>query len=458
MGGENIKMEIKLTSYGATEKVTGSCHLLNIDGYRILIDCGMYQGDWDSYVRNWDNLLFEPSNIDAVILTHAHLDHCGRLPKLYAGGYNGPIYTTDATIDLAKIVLEDSYFIMDEKAFRKKMPKIYSQAALTKTFNSFIPVKYYEKQSLTPDISFTLHNAGHILGSSIVELKIANKTIVFSGDIGGQDMPLVPDTDIIEKADYVICEGTYGDRTHHDRETRDQELIKAVQRATLNHSTLLITIFALERTQDILKVLNDYYESHLDFKVPVFLDSPMAATATKIYKKHLEYLNQDAQDDMKRDKDIFNFPHLKITTNIRKSKEINNVPPPKIIMAGSGMMEGGRMIHHLSQYIGDHNNNILFMGFQVPGTLGHKILNGAFDFDYYGRKIEVRAVADQIDGFSAHADQKALLTWLKGFKTPKQIFLNHGNKQVLEKFAIIIEDELKLNTQILKFNNPIVLK
>lgn len=450
-------MEIKLTSYGATEEVTGSCHLLNIDGYRILVDCGMWQGDWENYRKNWNKFLFDPQNIDAVILTHAHLDHCGRLPKLYAGGYNGPIYATDATIDLAKIVLEDSYFIMDEKAFRKKMPKIYSQADVHKALKSFVPLNYYAQQDLTPDISFKLHNAGHILGSSIVEIKANNKTIVFSGDIGGQNMPLVKDVDIIKEADYVICEGTYGDRIHHDTKTRDQELIRAVQRATLNRSTLLITIFALERTQNILKVLNDYYETHIDFKVPVFLDSPMATQATKIYKKHLDYLNDDAQDDMKRDKDIFDFPHLKITNHIRKSKEINTVHPPKIIMAGSGMMEGGRMIHHLSQYIGDKNNNILFMGFQVPGTLGHKILNGAFNFDYYGRKIQVKAVADQIDGFSAHADQNALIKWLKGFKNPKQILLVHGNKTILEKFAIIIAGELDFDTNILKFNNSIIL-
>lgn len=451
-------MEIKLTSYGATEEVTGSCHLLNIDGYRILVDCGMYQGSWDNYVKNWDGFLFDPKNIDAVILTHAHLDHCGRLPKLYAKGYNGPIYATGATIDLAKIVLEDSYFITNEKAFRKKMPKMYRQADVNKTMQSFVPLNYYQKQDLNPDISFKLHNAAHILGSSIVEIKAGNKTIVFSGDIGSEDMPLVKDIDIIKQADYVICEGTYGDRIHHDTKTRDKELIKAVQRATLNHSTLLIAIFALERTQNILKVLNDYYESHLDFNVPVFLDSPMAATATQTYKKHLDYLNEDAQDDMKRDKDIFDFPHLKITNHIRQSKEINTVPPPKIIMAGSGMMEGGRMIHHLSQYIGDKNNNILFMGFQVPGTLGHKILNGVFDFDYYGRKIPVKAVADQIDGFSAHADQTALLHWLKGFNQPKKILLNHGDKEVLAKFATVIKDKLNFETEVIKYNSPLILK
>lgn len=451
-------MNIKLTSHGASQEVTGSCHLLNIDGYRILIDCGMWQGNWENYSRNWDNFLFDPKDLDAVILTHAHLDHCGRLPKLYAKGYNGPIFTTPATIDLAKIVMEDSYFIMDEKAFRKKLPKIYKQSDMNRAFKSFVPINYYDHHQLAPDISFTFHNAAHILGSAIVEIKAGHKTIVFSGDIGGEDMPLVKDIDIIKQADYVICEGTYGDRIHHDLKTRDQKLIKAVQRATLNHATLLITIFAVERTQDILSILNNYYEKHLDFNVPVFLDSPMASAATKVYKKHLDLLNDDAQATLKRDRDIFDFPHLKITNQVRQSKEINKTPNPKIIMAGSGMMEGGRMIHHLAQYIDDKKNSILFMGYQVPGTLGHKILEGSFDFDYYGRKIPIKAATDQIDGFSAHADQKALLHWLAGFVKPKKVFLVHGNKPSLEKFAIIINKELGIATDMPKYNVPIKLE
>lgn len=451
-------MDIKLTSYGAAEEVTGSCHLLNIDGYRILIDCGLWQGDWENYSRNFEPFLFDPKSLNAVILTHAHLDHCGRLPKLYSDGYNGPIFATPATIDLTKIVLEDSYFIMDEKSFRKKLPKFYKQSDLLKTNKSFIPIKYYQNQSLAPDISFTFHNAGHILGSAIIEIKAGSKKIIFSGDIGGQNMPLVKDVDAISEADYVICEGTYGDRNHHDVKTRNQQLLSALSKAALNKSTLLITIFAIERTQDILKVLNDYYESHIDFKVPVFLDSPMAASATKIYKKYLSDLNDDAQDDLKRDKDIFQFPHLKIANHVRQSKEINNITPPKIIMAGSGMMEGGRMLHHLAKYISDPKNQILFMGFQVPGTLGYEILNGAFHFDYYGQKIPIKAVTEQIDGFSAHADQKALIKWLKNFKTAKKILLAHGYKPNLEKFAIIIAEDMKRPVEILKYNKSIILK
>ena len=451
-------MEIKLTSYGATEEVTGSCHLLNIDGHRILIDCGLWQGDWENYVKNWDKFLFDPKSLDAVILTHAHLDHCGRLPKLYAEGYNGPIFATPATIDLAKIVLEDSYFIMEEKSFRKKMPRFYRQNDLSKTNKSFTPINYYQSRQLTPDISFTLYNAGHILGSAIIKIQAGSKTIVFSGDLGGQNMPLVKDVDFIDKADYVVCESTYGDRSHQAIKTRDQELIKALLRTTLNKSTLLITIFAIERTQDILRVLNDYYESHIDFKVPVFLDSPMAAQATKIYKKHLLDLNETAQADLERDRDIFDFPHLKITNNIRQSKEINKTPNPKIIMAGSGMMEGGRIIHHLAQYVSDKKNQILFMGFQVPGTLGYQILSGDFDFDYYGQKIPIHATTQQIDGFSAHADQGSLLGWLKHFENPKKICLSHGDKPSLQKFAIMIGEDLKREVEILKYNQPVILK
>lgn len=453
-----IKMNIKLTSYGASEEVTGSCHLLNIDGYRILVDCGMWQGNWENYSKNWDNFLFSPQELDAVILTHAHLDHCGRLPKLYAGGYNGPIFATPATIDLAKIVLEDSYFIMDEKAFRKKLPRLYKQTDLNKTLKSFVPLNYHQEQKLTPDISVKLYNAAHILGAATVAIKAGTKTIAFSGDIGSQDMPLVKDIDVIADADYLICEGTYGDRIHHDKKTRDQKLLQAVQRTALNKSTLLITIFAVERTQDVLEVLNNYYEKHLDFSIPVFLDSPMAAQATKIYKKYLDLLNPETQNTLRRDRDIFDFPHLKITNQIRQSKMINRVPNPKIILAGSGMMEGGRMIHHLAQYISDRNNQILFMGYQVPGTLGHHILNGSFDFDYFGQKIPIKAATDQIDGFSAHADQESLLRWIKTFKKLKKIFLVHGDKPNLEKFAIIINKDIGLEANVQKYNVPITLK
>lgn len=450
-------MNIKLTSYGAAEEVTGSCHLLNIDGFRILVDCGMWQGSWENYAKNWDNFLFSPADVDAVILTHAHLDHCGRLPKLYQGGYRGKIFATPPTIELSRIVLEDSSKIMQEKAWRKKLPLLYSTQDLNKTYNSFAPLHYYEKKQLAPEIGFTLHNAGHILGSSIVEIKAGNKTIIFSGDIGGQNMPLVKDIDYLSDADYVICESTYGDRIHEDLKTRDQQLLQAVQRVTSNNSTLLITIFAIERTQDILKVLNDYYESHLDFNVPVYLDSPMAIDATRIYEQELSYLNDDAQADLKRDRDIFRFPHLKITNNIRASKQINNVRPPKIIMAGSGMMEGGRMIHHLAHYANDPKNHILFMGYQVPGTLGHKILQGNFDFDYYGRKVPIRAGTDQIDGFSAHADQTALIKWLRAFKKSPQVLLVHGDKEVLKTFAASIDKQLNFATIVMESNKNICL-
>jgi len=457
-------VNIKLTSYGAAEQVTGSCHLLNINGYRILIDCGMFQGSWENYLKNWDDFLFDAKDLDAVILTHAHLDHCGRLPKLVKAGYKGKIYATDATIDLTKIVLDDSFYIMNEKAFKKKLPKLNSLEDLNKTYKNFVPIKYDQKTKLSENISFKLHNAAHILGSAFVEIQAGHQTIVFSGDIGGQNMPLVKDIDTIQGADYVICESTYGDRVHEDTKTRDKKLLEAVKRVTINHSTLLIAIFALERTQDILKVLNDYYEKHLDFTVPVYLDSPMAAQATQIYQKHLEYLNKAAQDDLSHDNNIFNFPHLKITNNIRQSKQINLASPPKIILAGSGMMEGGRMIHHLARYAPETKNTMLFMGFQVPGTLGHKILQGTFDFDYYGQKIPIKCQTDQIDGFSAHADQKSLIKWLSNFNLPtgkagktKKIILSHGDKTVMEHFAKEIQDKLQLKTEIIKNNSPIEL-
>jgi metallo-beta-lactamase family protein len=450
--------KIKLTSFGACEEVTGSCHLLEIDNFKLLIDCGLFQGQWQNYLKNWDALGFKAKEIDAVILTHAHLDHCGRLPLLTQQGFKGKIYATAPTIKIAEIILADNQEILSYKATKNNLPTLYSKGDITKLQNLWRATEYYKNIKLADDISFKFYNAAHILGAAIVELKIADQTIVFSGDIGGEDMPLVKNIDYLEKADYLILESTYGNRKHEMINTREEKLLNAVKNITLNHSTLIISIFAVERCQNVLKVLNDYYESHLDFKVPVFLDSPMAATATKIYKQHLNLLNTEAQDTLKHDPDIFYFPHLKVTHNIRQSKKINHLAPPKIILAGSGMAEGGRLIHHLAHYINNAKNNILFMGFQVPGTLGHKITHGSFDFDYYSKKIPIKAVVDQIDGFSAHADQTALLKWAGGFKNkPKHILLTHGDKDVIAEFSDIIQAQLDISTQIMKNRETVVL-
>lgn len=452
-------MAIKLTSYGGSQEVTGSCHLLNINGFRILIDCGLWQGGEENYLKNWDDLSFEANDIDAVILTHAHLDHCGRLPKLFANKYKGKIYLTPPTAKLARIILDDNLKITLEKSSELKLPVLYSPADLYKTYNSFEVVDYYKPTKLSSDINFTFHNAGHILGSAFVEIKTKDKSIVFSGDIGAENMPLVKDIDYLSSADWVVCESTYGDRLHEDLDSRDQKLIEAVQRVTQNQSTLMIAIFAIERTQDILEVLNNYYESHLDFKVPIFLDSPMASRATEVYEQHTNYFKDEVQEILKTDRNIFDFPHLTVTNQSRDSKKINSLPPPKIILAGSGMLEGGRMMHHMAHYANVAKNHLLLTGFQVPGTVGHKILNGATHFNYYNHSIQIKAMVDQIDGFSAHGDQAAMLKWLGAFgKSPQKILLTHGDGQAFEVFADKIKNQLGLPAEIVEHNKTIILE
>lgn len=449
---------IKLTSYGATEEVTGSCHLLNINGYKILIDCGFFQGGQENYFKNWDKLDFNPRDLNSVILTHAHLDHCGRLPILFAGKYKGNVYATRPTIKLAQIVLEDNLRIMQQKARKNKLELLYSPKNLSDLNKSWKSVEYYTEQKLNNNISFKLYNAGHILGSAIVEIKVKDKIIVFSGDLGQEEMPLIKNIDYLDKADYIVMEGTYGDRLHEEREQREKKLIKVMQRTALNNSVMVVSSFAIERTQNILEILNNYYEKHIDFNMPVFLDSPMATSVTKIYKQYLNLLNEKVQDILEHDNDLFNFPHLKITNTVEKSKNINISHKPKMIIAGSGMMEGGRILHHLARYVSDYKNNIVFTGFQVPGTLGHKILTGSFDFHYNNRIIPIKANIEKVDGFSAHGDMNALLNWLNHYKEkPHKVLLVHGNKEVLESFSNTIKNKLNIDSELVKYNKTITL-
>lgn len=441
--------KITLTSYGAAAEVTGSCHLLQIGNFKLLIDCGFFQGSEENYQKNLADFGFNAKQINAVILTHAHLDHCGRLPKLYGAGYSGPVYTTAASKELAQIVLEDNFFIIKERAQEHKLALAYNLVDLQKLYKHWQIVDYYQKQKINNNINFTLRNAGHILGSAIVEIRAGDRTIVFSGDLGAQNMPLVKDVDYLSQADYVVVESAYGDRPHQDTAQRNEKLLSAVRKTTVSNSTLLISVFAIERMQDILRVLNDYYEKHLDWRVPIYLDSPLAIKATKIYRRHRELLNPLAQDDFRHDNDIFNFPHLQITNQIEQSRSIHNAPNPKIIIAGSGMAEGGRILRHLARYAPDPKNNILFMGYQVVGTLGHHLTNGAFDFNYCGQRIRVRANVEQIDAFSAHADQKDLLAWLAYFQNPRLILLSHGDQKTLAVFSQKISSALHLKNQIL---------
>lgn len=449
--------KITLTSYGAAQEVTGSCHLLKIDNFKILIDCGWWQGDQKNYFRNWEEFGFDAKSLNAVILTHAHLDHCGRLPLLYNRGFKGQVYTTPATQALAQIVLEDNFNIMLEKASRHALGTAYKKTDLDKLNQHWTLVDYYKTTTLSPDIKLTLHNSGHILGSSLVEISIGLYNIVFTGDMGAENMPLVKNIDYLKNASAIVMESTYGDREHEANKDRNAKLLEAVQRVTREGSTLIISVFAVERAQNVLKVLNDYYENHLDFRVPVYLDSPMAALVTKAYRRFSSYLNKLAQDELALDRDIFSFPHLKVTNTIDQSKKINSAPAPKIILAGSGMADGGRVLHHLATYAPDPKNHILFMGFQVPGTLGHHLTHGAHEFTYYDKPITVRASVDKIDAFSAHADQAALLKWLHAFKNKPKIFLVHGDLQAMHSFQETIKTHLQLDAQILENQKTINL-
>jgi metallo-beta-lactamase family protein len=415
---------MKLTFCGAAQMVTGSCYLLETQHHQVLVDCGMFQGKKEITRLNYEQFSFNPKSITAVFLTHAHIDHAGLLPKLIKQGFCGKIYTTRATVDLCKIMLEDSAHVQvaeTDQENRRRLRQglsprqpLYTLEDARAVFPFFHPVEYATTYGFS-NITFRFCDAGHILGSAMVELMVREtgktKKIVFSGDIGQWDVPIVADPSIITEADYVLCESTYGDREHEDPRMRETLFQKIVMDTYKRGGRLLIPSFAVERTQELLytlKVLS------LAKKLPqekVFLDSPLAIKATQIFEKHRECFD----DDFKKLKSPFRFPGLVFTENMADSRKINLYNKPCIIIAGSGMANAGRIRHHLKHGIWDPKNTVLFVGFQAEGTLGRVILDGAKTVKMMGLEIAVHAKIEKIESFSAHADDGDIMRWMQGF-------------------------------------------
>ncbi|MFH2018522.1 MAG: MBL fold metallo-hydrolase [bacterium] len=444
---------MKISFFGGAGQVTGSCSLVETNGKKILLDCGMFQGSHFNEDRNQDPLPFDPKELSAVLVTHAHLDHVGRLPLLSKGGYEGRFYANPATVDLAQYIMEDAHAVMTENNRKYGTPILYDISDVANVEQQFKKVEYYEE--IAPDhldgVKIKFYDAGHIFGSAFIEIQAEGKKIVFSGDVGNTNVPILRETDSLpDNLDALVCESTYGNRVHETTKMREQIILGEVSEAVKAGGVLMIPAFSLERTQELLYELHELIDrKKLLPRIPIFLDSPLAIRATTVYRKYPKYYDEIASRIFKEGDDMFRFPGLKMCETREESKQINSIHGPKIIIAGSGMMNGGRIQHHAMRYLPEKSNTLLIVGYQAEGTVGRQILNGSPYVKIFGDRIPVRCQVRAIGALSAHADQKKLVRWIGEPKNmPKNIFLNHGEPDASSGLAVAIKDGLDVNAQV----------
>ncbi len=443
---------MKLTFHGAARSVTGANYLLETESAgrrtKILIDCGLIQGGRVAEKENYEKFPYEPSEIDALLVTHAHMDHTGRIPKLYKDGFRGKIFGTPPTLDFAKLMLLDSEHIIREEAEKQGMEPLYGIADLEAASALFEAAPYHQEIKIGPGISVEFLDAGHILGSSIIKITAEGKTVVFSGDLGNPPTPLLRPTEFVDRADFAVVESAYGNRLHEDVEERKDILEDTIEETIGRGGALMIPAFAMERTQELLYELNELVENHRVPPAPVFLDSPLAIKATAIYRQYPEYYNKETAYQIKSGDDVFRFPNLKFTPAVEDSKRINDVPAPKIIIAGSGMSTAGRILHHEKRYLSDPKSALLIIGYQVYGSLGRRILDGEKEVRIHGEIVPVRCGVKAIGGYSAHADQQGLKNWVSRIARPvKKVFVVQGEEEPALALRQIIRDELAIDAE-----------
>ncbi len=442
--------KIKFSFYGAAQEVTGSNYLLeaNIDGQKtsLLIDCGLFQGARISEDKNNEPFPYNLSEIAAIITTHAHLDHIGRIPKLVKDGFNGKIYSTNPTRDLARIMLTDSLGVLRKESKRNGgIEVIYDEDDVEKAMGQW-EVMDYEEEFSVGCLKIKLREAGHILGSAMVEIMANGSKIIFSGDLGNSPEPMLNDTEKITDADFLVIESTYGDRAHEEKKEMQLRLERAIEDTIKRKGVLMIPAFSLERTQKILYQINDLVENGRIPRAPVFLDSPLSIKATEIYKKNSKYYGKDAKNLLLKGDDIFNFPGLKLTLTSEESKGINPIPSPKIIIAGSGMCNGGRILHHLRHYLSDPSSTLLLVSYQAAGSLGRQLEEGAKMVRIFGEDIVVKASVEKIDGYSSHADMNALFGFVRSsYDSLKKVFVVHGEPKASSFLTQKIRDNLGID-------------
>lgn len=421
----------KITFAGGAQMPTGSNFLLEVGGKKILIDCGLVQGEKYSLPINMEPFSYDPKSIDMLFVTHGHLDHVGRIPRLVRDGFRGKIISTAPTREMAELIMLDSMGVLGKEASHTGIEPLYSEKDVFESLHLWGTTLNYEQhftiKTNDEDLIVTLHDAGHILGSAIIEFAYKGKKLAFTGDLGNTPSPLMKDTTPLKDIDYLIMESVYGDRNHKDKDKRVEILKEAIITTVAKEGTVLIPAFSIERTQEVLMAFNELVESKQIPEVPVYLDSPLGINITKVYKKYESWFNENTEKIIKSGDDIFAFKGLVQTPSPEESKSINNDHRPKIIIAGSGMSTGGRILHHEARYLPDPNSTIIIVGYQAVGTLGRKLVDDAREVFINGAPVLIRARVVNIHGFSAHKDSDHLIEFVKSTApTLKKIFVVLG--------------------------------
>ena len=427
---EQTTKKVKIGFYGGTGDVTGANFILLDESgekpLRVMVDCGMIQGSHEQEKANYEKFVYDPKTIDAVFITHAHMDHIGRLPRLVREGFRGKIYSTPPTKEISALSLKDGLGLIEREMKREDLPVFYETKDLEQTISQWETLDYHQPIEIG-DFSIVLRDAGHILGSAMVEFTYGTKKIVFTGDLGNSPSPLLPDTEKVTDASYLVMESVYGDRNHEDRSERHNQLEDVIEQTLNRGGALLIPTFSIEKTQELLFEIENMVEESAIPLVPVFLDSPLAIHVTDIYKKYQSYFNKDARAIIKGGDGLFKFAQFHETLETEESKAIFHANPRKIIMAGSGMSNGGRIIHHEKIYLPDPKNTLLLAGYQSVGTMGRIIQDGAKSVRILGEEVPINARITSISGYSAHKDSDGLFNFVKDTEdTMKKVFVTMG--------------------------------
>ncbi|MFA5827694.1 MAG: MBL fold metallo-hydrolase [Candidatus Paceibacterota bacterium] len=436
---------LKVTFCSGAGTVTGANFLLEGNGKKFLIDCGLIQGEKFVDDLNWEKFSYDAVTIDILFITHSHIDHIGRIPKLINEGFCGKIISTVPTKEITEIMFADMAHLLSRDV-EHNLAEIYSAENIKKASSLWETLEYGQKLNIDHGFQFSFKDAGHILGSGMLEIIYNNRKIVFTGDLGNSPSPLLPNTEVIKNADYMIMESCYGDRNHEKREERKKKLEEVIKNNYNRKGTLIIPTFSLERTQELLYEINSLVENNIIPRMPIFLDSPLSIKLTDVYLKYDKYFNETAKKIIATGDKLFDFPGLKETLETDESKAILEVPPPKIIIAGSGMSNGGRILHHEKNYLPDENNTILLTGYQAVGTLGRLIEDGAKKIHIMGEEITVRANIAKIIGYSTHKDSDHLVGFVeKTANTLKKVFVTMGEPKSSMFLAQKLNDSFGVN-------------